>query len=231
MAKQTFPGFPLEMLHFFDRLAKNNNREWFAKNKPKYEEHVLGPALAFVEAMRTPLAKVSPKFLAVPKRQGGSVMRIYRDVRFSKDKRPYKTNLGIHFRHEKGKDVHAPGFYFHVDNDEVFLGAGIWHPDSPALKKIRRAIDKRPDEWKKAKSGKAFNSRYELGGDSLVRPPKGYDAEHPLIEDLKRKDHIAVTHLDHEVLLSPEVVKETAAAFRAAKNYVAFLCEAIGVKF
>ena len=158
-------------------------------------------------------------------------MRIYRDVRFSKDKRPYKTNVGIHFRHEAGCDVHAPGYYFHIAPDEVFLGAGIWHPDSKALSKIRKAIDKDPAGWKKAQNGKAFRDRYTLEGDSLVRPPKGYDADHPLIDDLKRKDHIGVCHLDHDALFEPSILRETTATFRAAKPLMTFLCQSLGVKF
>ena len=181
--------------------------------------------------MAAPLAKLSPHFRAEPKKVGGSLMRIYRDVRFSKDKRPYKTNVGIQFRHEEGRDVHAPGFYFHVDLEEVFLGVGIWHPDSEPLKQIRKAIDKDPTSWKKAKSGKAFRDRYQLAGDSLKRPPKGYDAEHPLIEDLKRKDFIAIQSLDHDDLFDPGLVKNTIANFRAAKPLMAFLCRAVRVKF
>jgi len=231
MAKAKFPGFPLELLQFLEELSKNNNRGWFAKHKPRYEENVLAPAMAYVEAMAGPLAKISPHFSAVPKRQGGSIMRIYRDVRFGKGKRPYKTNLGIQFRHEKGKDVHAPGFYFHIDNNEEFLGAGIWHPDGPTLRKIRKAIDKRSADWKKAKTGAALKKRWELSGESLKRPPQGYNAEHALIEDLKRKDHIAVAKLNYDALLLADIVRETAAAFRASKAYVAFLCEAIGLPF
>ena len=141
MSKSTFPGFPLEMLRFLNELSAHNNRSWFQANKSRYEEHLLEPSLAFIAAMVDPLAKISPHFRAVPKRMGGSLMRIYRDVRFAKDKRPYKTNVGIQFRHETGKDVHAPGFYFHIDPDEVFVGAGIWHPDSKTLGKIRKAIE------------------------------------------------------------------------------------------
>ncbi|MGI9427261.1 MAG: DUF2461 domain-containing protein, partial [Bythopirellula sp.] len=130
MANQKFPGFPLGLLHFLNDLTKHNKRDWFQANKSRYEQELLAPALAFIEAMKEPLGKISPYFQAIPKKQGGSLMRIYRDVRFSKDKRPYKTNVGIHFRHEAGCDVHAPGFYFHIEPDEVFIGAGIWHPDS-----------------------------------------------------------------------------------------------------
>src|SRR5690606_362693 len=99
---------------------------------------------------------------AVPKKVGGSLMRIHRDIRFSKDKKPYKTNLGIHFRHAAGKDVHAPGFYFHVDPHDVFVGAGIWHPESAALLRIREAIDEDSAAWKRAKNSKPFAAKYEL---------------------------------------------------------------------
>ncbi|MEM8947140.1 MAG: DUF2461 domain-containing protein [Planctomycetota bacterium] len=226
-----FSGFPLGLLHFLNDLSKHNKRDWFQANKSRYESELLEPSLAFIEAMAGPLEKISPHFQAVPKKVGGSLMRIYRDVRFSKDKRPYKTNVGIQFRHAAGKDVHAPGFYFHIDPDEVFLGAGIWHPDSKTLGKLRKAIDKKSTDWKRAKGGKAFRDRFQLHGDSLVRPPKGYSADHPLIDDLKRKDHIGVCHLDHDVLFDPAIVKETAAAFRAAKPYMSFLCKASGLKF
>jgi uncharacterized protein (TIGR02453 family) len=231
MAIQKFPGFPLGLLHFLNDLKKHNRRDWFQANKPRYEQELLAPALAFIKAMNEPLGKISPYFQAIPKKQGGSLMRIYRDVRFSKDKRPYKTNVGIHFRHVAGRDVHAPGFYVHIEPDEVFMGAGIWHPDSKSLGRIRKAIAKDPAAWKKSQGGKAFRDRYELSGDSLIRPPKGYDAEHPLIEDLKRKDHIGLCQLDHDALLDPSIVKETAATFRAAKPYMSFLCQAIGVNF
>lgn len=231
MAAAKFDGFPLGMLHFLNDLARHNNRKWFEANKHRYEQELREPALAFIEAMASPLAKLSPHFRAEAKKMGGSLMRIYRDVRFSKDKRPYKTNVGIQFRHESGKDVHAPGFYFHVDVDQVFLGVGIWHPESDTLKRIRKAIDKDPAGWKKAKGGKAFRDRYELAGDSLKRPPQGYSAEHPLLEDLKRKDFIAVHELDHDELFSSELVKNTMADFRASKAFMAFLCNAVGVKF
>ena len=107
-----FEGFPKDSIKFFKELSKNNDREWFAEHKSWYEEVVLDPALALVTDMAAPLKKISPHFVAIPKRSGGSLMRIYRDTRFSKDKTPYKTNLGVQFRHEVGKDVHAPGFYF-----------------------------------------------------------------------------------------------------------------------
>ena len=227
----SFDGFSLGMLHFLNDLSNNNNRDWFQKNKSRYEKEVLEPSLDFVRAFEKPLQRISPHFLAVPKRVGGSLMRIYRDTRFAADKTPYKTNVGIHFRHELGKDVHAPGFYFHIEPESVFLGAGIWHPDSATLKEIRTAMDNEPPAWKRVKNSKAFRESFELAGDSLKRPPKGFDADHPLIDDLKRKDFIAVRELDSSEIFDKSIVKNVADAFRAAKPLVKFLCHAIDVPF
>ncbi|MCA9241330.1 MAG: DUF2461 domain-containing protein, partial [Planctomycetales bacterium] len=139
-----FSCFPLGLLHFLEELSRNNNKKWFDKHKPRYEREVREPALAFIAAMEKPLARLSPHFKAIPKKVGGSLMRIHRDVRFSHDKSPYKTNVGIHFRHDAGKDVHAPGIYFHIDTSEVFLGVGLWRPEAAALAAIRDSISADP---------------------------------------------------------------------------------------
>lgn len=231
MAQSSFSGFHPSCLQFLDELATHNIREWFQKNKARYESDVREPALEFITAMQKPLAKISPHFAAVPKRVGGSLMRIHRDTRFSNDKTPYKTNLGIHFRHAAGKDVHAPGYYVHVSPEECFAGCGMWHPDSNSLAKIRKTIDKDPAGWKRASKGKAFLKHFRLAGESLKRPPRGYKAENPQIEDLKRKDFIAVCDLDFDELFDANVVKTIAAKFKKASPLVSFLCGAIGLKF
>ncbi len=231
MAKQLFPGFPKGLVSFLNELAKHNNRTWFEANRERYERDVREPALEYITAMAGPLKKISPHFTAIPKKVGGSLMRIHRDVRFSKDKKPYKTNLGIQFRHAAGKDVHAPGFYFHVDPHDVFLGAGIWHPESEPLRRIRDAIDEDPAAWKRAKSNKLFAAMFELSGDTLRRPPQGFSADHPLIVDLKRKDFIAIHRMDNDDLLEPAILERTVEAFKVAKPLMGFLCRAVGVKF
>ncbi len=227
----TFSGFPPATLKFLRQLAKNNNKAWFTKNKPKYESDVLQPALAFVETMEKPVHAFSGHFEAIPKRVGGSLMRVYRDTRFSKDKTPYKTNIGIQFRHEDGKDVHAPGLYVHIEPKGCFLGAGMWHPDSKPLQAIRERIAEDPKGWKRVRDAKAFTSRFELQGDSLKRPPRGFDAEHPMIDDLKRKDFIAVTEFDAKLIETPEFAKTVTASFKAAKGFMKYLCEAVDVAF
>ena len=112
-----FTGFPPGTLRFLRELERNNDREWFAVNKPRYEALVREPALDFIATMGPKLLSISDHFVALPKKTGGSLMRVYRDTRFGKDKTPYKTNIGIQFRHEVAKDIHAPGYYLHIDNE------------------------------------------------------------------------------------------------------------------
>ncbi|NIW23457.1 MAG: TIGR02453 family protein, partial [Gammaproteobacteria bacterium] len=185
-AQTAFAGFSDASIAFLSELAANNNRDWFQAHKPRYEETIREPALAFIDAVAPGLRRISPHFVASSKRTGGSLMRIYRDTRFSKNKLPYKTNVGIQFRHELGKDVHAPGFYVHIEPGSCFFGAGIWRPDSEALAAIRKRIVESPAAWKRARDAKTFTARFTLRGEQLKRIPRGYDANHALAEDLRR---------------------------------------------
>jgi len=222
-----FEGFTKDTLKFLRQLDKNNNREWFAEQKPRYEKSVLYPAMALVEDMVKPLDKISPCFRAVSKRSGGSIMRIYRDVRFSKNKLPYKTNLGIHFRHIKGKDVHCPGFYFHVSPEEIFFGAGIWCPHNSDLNQIRDLIDADPERWKKLLRSKTVKTDFQRQGASLKRPPRGYDKEHPFVDDLKLKEHIIIKPMTEAELLDPKLLGDLTKNIKASYKYVNFLCDAL----
>ena len=230
MAAKSGPFGP-GLLEFLRELDLNNDREWFERHKQRYEDEVREPALAFVRAMAPHVEKLSPHLRADARRVGGSLMRLHRDIRFALDKRPFKTNLGIHFRHEAGRDVHAPGVYFHVDPAQVFLGAGMWRPDGPALAAVRRAIVKDPAAWLRARDGKKFRAAWELGGESLKRPPRGFDAGHELIEDLKRTDHIAVSALDHADVTRPDLVRVVTERAERAREYLGFLAHALGLRF
>lgn len=216
---------------FLDELAANNNREWFEANKPRYEALVRAPAIEFIEAMAPGLEGFAPHFRADPRKMGGSLMRVFRDTRFSRDKTPYKTNVGIQFRHELGKDVHAPGFYLHIATNQCFFGAGCWHPEPDALGKIRDAIAQHPEKWFSARNDKRFVSEWELAGDCLIRPPRGYPTDHPAIEDLKRKDFIGLASLSKAEALGPDLVKLAGARFSTAVPLVSFLCAAVGAAF
>jgi uncharacterized protein (TIGR02453 family) len=224
-------SFKPETLSFLNELAQNNNRDWFNENKSRYEEQVLDVALLFIQSMQEPLRKIAPHFTAIPKRMGGSLMRVYRDTRFSKNKTPYKTNIGIQFRHEQAKDVHSPGFYVHVDPEQVFVGAGMWHPDSQALAGIRERINDKSSEWIRVSRDRKFTRHFQLGGTTLTRPPRGYDKDHPMIEDLKRKDFIAIKNMSHDDALNPKFQQKVESAFKAASDYMQFLCKAVGVPY
>jgi uncharacterized protein (TIGR02453 family) len=229
MHNRRYASFRPETLAFLRELSLNNNREWFAANKQRYEELVLDAALEFIRAMQAPLEKIAPHFTAIPKRMGGSLMRVYRDTRFSKNKAPYKTNIGIQFRHERARDVHAPGFYLHIDPDEVFLGVGMWQPEADALAAVRARIDAKQAEWVKARDDRKFRRHFYLGGESLSRPPKGISKDHPLLHDLKRKDFIAVRELDPADPLNARFQQQVETAFAAATPFMSFLCKAVGV--
>ena len=218
-------------LGFLDELSANNNRPWFEENKPRYESLVRGPALDFIAAMGPLLEKFAPHFRADPRKQGGSLMRVYRDTRFSRNKTPYKTNIGIQFRHELGKDIHAPGYYVHIASDECFLAVGCWHPEADALGRIRELIAQHPDKWFSARDDKKFHSLWALAGDSLVRPPRGYATAHPALEDLKRKDFIVLATLTQAEVVGPWLVKLAAARFAAATPFMKFLCSALEVRY
>ena len=132
--------FRPELFEFLWQLRRHNDREWFAKNKDRYQQVVVEPALLFIGSFAPHLAKLSPFFVADPRPTRGSLFRIYRDTRFSADKRPFKTHVGIRFSHSSGKDAHAPVFYLHLEPENCFAAAGVWHPDNRALTRIRTAI-------------------------------------------------------------------------------------------
>jgi len=223
--------FSHDTIAFLRELAQNNNREWFQANRQRYEACVREPAFAFIEAMQPRLARLAPHFVARNSKSGGSLMRVYRDVRFSKNKLPYKTNIGIQFRHEAGKDVHAPGYYVHIEPDHAFVGAGIWHPDSATLKRIRSYIDAHPNRWTDMRSDARFAKFFHFGGDSLKRAPKGFDPDHPLIEDLRRKDFIAIAPLAVDLVVADDFDDIVAGYFDVATPLMRELCRAVGVSF
>jgi uncharacterized protein (TIGR02453 family) len=223
--------FTADLFAFLKDLKRHNDRAWFAKNKERYQDSVQEPALEFVRAFAPDLARVSPQFVADDRPVGGSLFRIYRDVRFSKDKSPYKTHVGISFRHRNGKDVHTPGYYLHLEPGQMFTAAGIWHPDRETLQRIRSAIVDKPQDWKKATTAKAFTAKFRLSGDVLKRAPAGYDPDHLLIEDLKWKDYVASAMLDERTATSEDFVPVFAETCAAATPLMRFLCGALGQPF
>ena len=223
--------FTQATFEFLDELAGNNNRAWFEANKPRYEALVREPALDFIDAMAPELAHFAPHFRADSRKMGGSLMRVFRDTRFARDKTPYKTNIGIQFRHELGKDVHAPGFYVHVSLEECFLGVGCWHPEADALGNIRDHLAEKPERWFAVTEQSRIGKQWFLTGSSLARPPRGYAADHPAIEDLKRKDFIALSDLAPEEVIGTGLVKLASERFTVAAPFMKYLCDALQVAY
>jgi uncharacterized protein (TIGR02453 family) len=226
--------FEPELFAFFAELEAHNDREWFAANKARYEAHVLEPALDFIEAFAPRLHAISPHFRADPRQVGGSLFRIYRDTRFSKDKTPYKTAAGIHFRHERGKDVHAPGFYLHLAPGEVFGGGGMWHPDTRTLGTIREAIVADPERWREATRTPPFAGTLELGGGDahmLKRVPAGFAKEHEFADDLRRKGFVGMRRLTERDATAPGFAAHYARVCEAAAPLMHFLCDALELEY
>lgn len=234
--------FTRALFEFFRDLKRNNERAWFEANRARYEDEVLEPSKIFVLAFRPHLRAISPHFQAEPKVQGGSLFRIHANLRFNPGGPPFKEHAGIQFRHVGGGDVHAPGFYLHLEPEGgpgpdasslggCFMGMGTWHPDPETLRCIREAIVEGPDAWTAVAHDAGFRARFELGGDSLKLGPAGFDRSHPLIEDIKRKDFIAVARLSEDEIVADGFVETFAERCRAGAPFVRWLCGAVGAPF
>lgn len=226
MAESAFEHFDDDFFAFLKDLEKHNDREWFAKNKARYVASVQDPSLRFIRAVGPRLKVLSSHLVAEPKAFGGSLSRIYRDVRFSRDRSPYRTNIGMHFWYKAslGKEEHLPGFYLHLSPGESFAASGVWQPEPPALKKIRDSIVEREGEWKKM-----IAASPPLEGESLVRVPKGYDPAHPFMNDLRRKEYIASVRFRDRQVTSPAFLDEFLEACRTLNPLNRFLAHALGL--
>lgn len=244
MSAKPAPYFTEDAFKFLRQLARNNNRDWFTANKPAYESVVRGPCLRLIADMAEPLQSISPELRAIAKPMGGSLFRIYRDTRFSGNKSPYKTHAGIWFSHAAASRsargdagnaapgrLDAPGLYLNIEPGNCFLGGGIWHPQTQTTRLIRDYMLSNPASWKKATREPKFLKVFTLGGESLVRPPKGYDAAHELVDDLKRKDFIATAALDDADLLRPNLVALLMTRYALMAPMLDWLCGALDLDF
>lgn len=212
------PHFDRDLFQFLKELNSNNNRDWFQANKSRYESVVKDPLRMFVAAASERLKKLSKEF------EAGAVFRINRDTRFSKDKSPYKTNAAAHFPHRKAGAVHTPGFYLHLEPGNSMGGGGLWMPEPPLLAKVRNRIVSKTAEWKAV-----VKSDIAIEGESLKRPPQGYDADHPFVNDLKRKSFIALTSFSDRDVCSASFLDRYIETCRDAASLVRFLTRAAGL--
>jgi uncharacterized protein (TIGR02453 family) len=223
--RRTVLYFSPQLFMFLRDLKKNNNRKWFTRNRPRYEKQLLEPSLRFVKDVAPRLRTISPYLVADPKPFAGSLFRIYRDIRFSKDKSPYKTNVAMQFWHKKGgKKIHAAGLYLHLSPGQSFAGAGVWHPDQATLNRVRKAIVEKPESWRRVR-----DSGLRVEGDSLKRPPIGFNPNHEFIKDLMLKSFTAGVRFRNSQVTSHRFLEEFVEAGKKLDPLNRFLSQALGL--
>jgi uncharacterized protein (TIGR02453 family) len=222
--------FTQDLFQFLTDLKENNDREWFQQNKPRYEAQARDPFLRLIADLRPGVEMINPRIVVDPNPTRGSMFRIYRDIRFSADKSPYKTHMSAFFQHARSKEGADPGYYLHLQPAHCMMGAGLWHPEPRAALKVRNAIVANPKKWREVTSGRKRGSARTMMGESLKRPPAGIDPNHPLIEDLKRKDFATSAPLSDSDVCSPKLLKVILAHFKATAPFIQFLSDAVGLK-
>ncbi len=228
MTGEAFEGFGPAFFGFLADLRQHNERAWFNANRGRYEADVVAPVLVFIEALAPGLLEISGHYTAVARKSGGSMFRIYRDTRFSRDKTPYKTHVACQFRHAMGRDAHAPGFYVHLEPGRVAVGGGIWQPASGPLGRIRETIADSPATWQRIIDDPELVRRFGgISGDSLKRAPRGYGAAQRHLDDLRRKSYFLMQRVSAADAARAAFVDETVAAFRAADPLMRFICHAL----
>ncbi|MGY4383696.1 uncharacterized protein (TIGR02453 family) [Pedobacter sp. UYP24] len=215
----------VETLSFIKDVAENNDREWFAAHKDRYEL-AKEDVLSLIEKLIPELAAIDPEFsIDTPAKK--CLMRIYRDVRFSKNKDPYKNNYGISFN-VKAKGVPNPDYYLHIQPGKSFFGVGFWMPEATVLKQVREEIDYNTSAFTAILESKDFAGHFQLSKeDTLKNAPKGYAIDHPQINLLKLKSFIAICPITDAELLSPKIVDKLKTAFKRIKPFVLFLRNAV----
>ncbi|MBZ2185390.1 MAG: DUF2461 domain-containing protein [Bryobacter sp.] len=215
-----FRGFGPEAAEFLAGIEANNNREWFEANKPVYEERVKGGMIRLLEAVAARMVDFAPEYIPEPKK---AVFRIYRDVRFSKDKRPYKTNVAASFN-RLGVGKQGAGFYVHLDRKEFVIAAGIYMPEAEVLKKLRLHVARTHEELREILAAPRLKKLLGgLQGEPLTRTPKGFLPGDPAEDLLRHKMYIVWTELDPALAYTPKVTAEVVKRLEAATPLVEYL--------
>lgn len=210
-------------LNFLKALKKNNNRDWFAKNKHLYED-AKNDFENFVGELIEKISDFDPTVIGLQPKE--CTFRIYKDIRFSKDKTPYKTNMGAAIN-EGGRKMPLPGYYFHLQPGGCFLAGGLYLPTGDKLLAVRNAIVRTKGELQKILNSKDFKKYWKLWEDKLKTAPKGFPKDHPDVELLKFKSFIAVHEIGDEIALSSKAIDYSAKAFKTVKPLLDFLGEAV----
>jgi uncharacterized protein (TIGR02453 family) len=218
-----FAGFPADSVKFLKQLAKNNNREWFEANKPRYEASIREPMESLLETLAGLLRQRVPDIVIDAKK---AMYRIYRDVRFSRDKTPYKTWAAASFTVSGQDRKTAPGYYFHFTGTEVGIGGGLYAPDSNQLKNLRLAIDHDAAAFRKIIADKALRKRFgELDGERLIRVPHGFPTDHPAADLLRLKQFLCWKEHDLAIIHEPSFAPLLTDHFAAMSPFIRYLVD------
>jgi len=225
--KSEFKGFPSEGIVFFRKLKKNNNREWFLAHKQIYETKARQPLMEFIGVLQKEMSKYASE---IHFDSAKSIFRIYRDIRFSKDKSPYKTHMAAHFG-SQGKAHTSAGLYIHLDANEIFWGGGLYHPETTELRIVRASIAQDDTQLRKIIRDPKFQKLFGgLSGDQLSRTPKGFPPDHPAADLLRYKDYVAFAKEPVKLAMSGEVVSATVERFRAMMPLIRYLNQTLSQK-
>jgi uncharacterized protein (TIGR02453 family) len=220
-----FQGFPKEGITFLKQLKKNNSREWFKNHKSEYEDFVKLPMQSLIASLRPKVARVAPEIDMHPKK---SLFRIYRDTRFSKNKQPYKTHVAAVF-HQRGNWQDSAGYYVHIEPGGIYVGGGIYMPDSDQLKRIRRAIADNPKEFLSIVGSNLFSKKFgSLEGDKLHRVPLGFPKDHMMAEWLKYKSFYTGVEWDEKECYTVKFVDKVVGVYKDLLPLIRFLNSALG---
>ncbi len=218
--------FTIATFKFLRDLQANNNKAWFEANKDRYHQHGRDTMLRAIIELQSEMAKFAPQIENIPKTVGGSLHRIHRDLRFSKDKTPYKTHLSAHLRHRQREQSRGMGFYLHIQPDGCIVASGIWHLQPKDALIVRNAIVDQPDLWGAATQSADFLDHYgAVYGEQLKRVPKEYASDHQFAEDLRRKGFGGMADIADDQILGPDCIPLVLDHFKAAVPLLKFLAQ------
>ena len=218
--------FSDDLFKFLRNLKRHNNREWFEKHRADYEAFAKNPMLSLLQDLKPRFEKIAPHFVCDPKPNGGSMFRIYRDMRFvDPDEGPFKLHVSAQLRHRRGKDVHAPGFYLHLEPGSCFFAGGLWRPPTSVRNQVHQAIANNPKKWLQIKSAKSFSPLLSNEGEMLKKPSAAWRDTLPpqIMDDLRRKDFIFSVDLDQATVTSKNLTKEILNMTKRTIKFMEFL--------
>ena len=224
-----FNGFPREGIDFLKKLKKNNNRSWFQSHKSVYDKNVKFPMQCLIASLSERMGDLVPEIEFNPKK---SIFRIYRDVRFSKNKAPYKTNIAASFKFRAKTDspTETPGLYVGIEPGEIFIGGGLYMPTGDQIKAIRKAMVDDPDAYLAVIENRRFKKEFGgVQGEKLAKAPLGFPKDHPMIEHLRHKQfYVGKVYEDESPCLKPKFLSLAEQVFTDTMPLVRWLAGVVG---